>query len=334
MVVGPAGMTPLHFEQQYQAEWDELAAQVRLILAGRKTQSADFTPIRGEHVAALYRRACEHLALARARAYPRYLVDKLDRITADAHQVIYQRREFGAQRAWHAIAFDFPRAVRAHSGYVWLSAALLYVPMFLIGWLVYERPDLILSIVDSETVAGMEQSYSDSAEALGSTRGANENWMMFGFYIFHNISISFQCFAGGLVAGIGSIFALLYNGAVIGAIAGYLTERGYATNFYSFVVTHGAFELTAIVLSGATGLRIGHSLIAPGRNTRLQSLVVAARNCMPIIYGFVVMLFIAAAIEAFWSSARWLPLAVKYSVAAVCWISVLLYLSLQGRRAD
>ena len=55
---------------------------------------------------------------------------------------------------------------------------------------------------------------------------------------------------------------------------------------------------------------------------------------MPIIYGFVVMLLIAAAIEAFWSSARWLPLPIKYSVAALCWISVLGYLGFQGRRED
>ncbi|HTU68626.1 MAG TPA: stage II sporulation protein M [Steroidobacteraceae bacterium] len=326
-------MTPLQFEQSYQAEWDELAAQLRLILEGRKNQSGSFEPIRGERVAALYRRACEHLALARARAYPRYLIDKLDRITAEAHQVIYHQRDFGAQRLLHAILYDFPRAVRAHAGYVWLSAVLLYVPMFLIGWLVYERPDLILSVVDSDTVANMEMSYSDAAEALGSTRGPHENWYMFGFYILNNIGISFQCFAGGLVAGIGSIVALLINGAAIGAVAGYLTERGYSTNFYSFVVTHGAFELTAIVLSGATGLRIGHALIAPGRNTRLQSLVTACRECMPIIYGFVIMLVIAAAIEAFWSSARWLPLPLKYTVAALCWLAVMLYLTLQGRRA-
>ena len=326
-------MTPLQFEQVYEAEWDELAAQVRLIMAGQRNQSASFEPIRGERVAAMYRRACEHLALARARAYPRYLIDKLDRITADAHQVIYQRREFGAARAWHAIAYDFPRAVRAHSGYVWLSALLLYLPMFLVGWLVFERPDLILSVVDSKTVADMEQSYSDSAEAIGSIRGADQNWVMFGFYILNNIGVAFRCFAGGLFLGIGSMIALLFNGASIGAVAGYLTERGFSANFYSFVVTHGAFELTAIVLSGATGLRLGHALVSPGRQTRLQSLVNAARACIPIIYGFFVMLIIAAAIEAFWSSARWLPSAVKYSVAAVCWLAVILYLTLQGRRA-
>jgi uncharacterized membrane protein SpoIIM required for sporulation len=326
-------MTPLHFEQLYQAEWDELAAQVRLILAGRNSQSASFEPIRGEHVASLYRRACEHLALARARAYPRYLLDRLDKLTADAHQVIYQRREFGVARAWRAIAYDFPRAVRAHAKYVWLSTALFMIPTLLVGWLVYERPDLILSVLDGETVAEFEEMYSDSAEAIGSTRGANENWIMFGFYILNNISVAFQCFAGGLLFGVGSMFALVFNGVFGGAVGGYLTERGLSESFYSFVVTHAAFELTAIVLAGAAGLRLGHALVAPGRNTRLQSVIMAAHDCIPIIYGFVVMLIIAAAIEAFWSSARWLPLPVKYSVAGVCWIAVIAYLTLQGRRA-
>jgi hypothetical protein len=46
------------------------------------------------------------------------------------------------------------------------------------------------------------------------------------------------------------------------------------------------------------------------------------------------MLLIAAAIEAFWSSASWLPHTVKYGVAAACWIAVLGYLSLQGRHAS
>ena len=55
---------------------------------------------------------------------------------------------------------------------------------------------------------------------------------------------------------------------------------------------------------------------------------------MVIIYGLTVMLLIAAAIEAFWSSARWMPLPLKYSVAALCWIGVFAYLGFQGRRAD
>jgi uncharacterized membrane protein SpoIIM required for sporulation len=130
------------------------------------------------------------------------------------------------------------------------------------------------------------------------------------------------------------LFFLGYNGAFGGAVAGYLTERGLASTFYSFVVTHSAFELTAIVLAGAAGLKIGHALVVPRRLTRLQSLVNATRDSIVILYGVTGLLLVAAGIEAFWSSAIWLPHTVKYSVAAVCWITVIGYLALQGRRAD
>lgn len=332
-------MTPLQFESLYSPEWEELEELLRLIASGKSGRSSrtaprDFEPVRGERVASLYRRACEHLALARARAYPRSMQDRLDNLTSEAHQVIYQRPEIGIERIRHAFAVTFPRAVRAHAAYVWTSTVLLMLPMLLVGWLVYERPDLVLSIVDARTAAEYEAMYSDSAEAIGSVRSADDNWYMFGFYIRHNVGIGFQCFALGLFFGIGAVYALVFNGIAIGAIAGYVTERGLGHNFYQFVATHGAFELTAIVLAGAAGMRLGHSLLAPGRSTRLQSLTRAARETSILVVGLAVMLILAAAIEAFWSSARWLPLTLKYSVAALCWVAVLGYLALQGRHAD
>src|SRR5688572_28098335 len=290
--------------------------------------------IRGERVAELYRRACEQLALARARNYPRYLLDRLDRITADAHQVIYQRREFGLTRLKQMFRRDFPRAVRALAPYVRVSAAPFLLPMLLFGWLVYQRPELILSVVSAGEAAEWEAMYSGAADSIGRMRDANTDWTMFGFYIQHNISIAFQCFAAGILYCVGSIFFLAVNGVMIGGVAGYLTERGYSETFYSFVVTHGAFELTAIVLAGAAGLRLGYALLAPGRLTRLQSLTQAARESMVVVYGVIVMLLIVAAVEAFWSSARWLPLTLKYGIAALCWFAVIGYLTFQGRRAD
>jgi uncharacterized membrane protein SpoIIM required for sporulation len=326
-------MTPLQFEQLYQPEWDELQTLLARLRNLRGTQAAS-APIAGEHVAALYRRACEHLALARARAYPAYLTDRLEQLTADAHQVIYQHAELGWSRLRRLVSTDFPRAVRAHAAYVWIALAVFAVPTVVLGIAVYFRPELVLTVVDAHTAADFERMYSTTTESLGRTRDAQNDWVMFGFYIRNNIGVAFQCFAGGLFAGVGSLFYLAFNGALGGAVGGYLTEKGLAATFYSFVVTHSAFELTAIVLSGAAGLRIGHALLAPGRLTRLQSLVVATTQSAVIIYGVAAMLLVAAAIEAFWSSARWIPLPMKYGVAALCWAAVLAYLALQGRRAS
>ena len=175
--------------------------------------------------------------------------------------------------------------------------------------------------------------YSPAGGPIGRVRSAGTDWIMFGYYIRNNIGVAFQCFAAGLFAGVGTLFFLAYNAAFGGAIAGYLTQRGLGSTFYSFIATHSAFELTAIVLAGGAGLKIGHSLLAPGRRSRTAALVVAAQESAVILYGVTVMLVIAAAVEAFWSSAGWLNPVIKYSVAAICWAAVLGYLFIQGHRA-
>lgn len=328
-------MTPLQFEALYQAEWAELEQLLDRVLERQRIRvgSEEFEPLPGARVAALYRRACEQLALARARCYPAYIVDRLERLTADAHQAIYRQRDFGLAHVAALLSTDFPRAVRAEGRYVAAAAALFAVPMLVVGLIVYWHPELILSVVSPETAAQFEQMYSPAAESIGRVRDAGTDWMMFGFYVRNNIGVAFQCFAGGLFVGLGSVFFLVYNAAHGGAVAGYLTERGMSSTFYSFVVTHSAFELTAIVLSGAAGLKIGHALLSPGRRTRRDALVAATRDSAVILYGVTAMLVVAAGVEAFWSSARWLAPWIKYSVAGACWAAVFAYFMVQGRRA-
>jgi uncharacterized membrane protein SpoIIM required for sporulation len=172
--------------------------------------------------------------------------------------------------------------------------------------------------------------YGDADGPMG-RRTAATDWEMFGHYIRNNIGIAFQCFAGGLFFGIGSLFVVALNGALAGSVAGYLTWRGHGENFYSFVITHGAFELTGIVLAGAAGLALGHALLVPGRRSRLASLQLAARRAIVIVYGMTAMFVVAAALEAFWSSARWVPVHVKLIVGASCWVGVIAYFLFQGR---
>src|SRR5215831_13749964 len=208
-------MTPLQFEQLYERDWEEL--QTLLAQIHNRRYGKEPVLVQGERVASLYRRTCEHLALARARFYPAYLVERLEQITSDAHQVIYQHSELGLGRLKRLFARDFPRAVRAHAGFVWVSAALFGLSTIVLGLLVYYRPEMILSVADASTVAGYEQMYSNAAEQIGRLGGASTDWEMFGFYIRNNVGVAFQCFAAGLFAGVGSIFFIVFNGALGGA---------------------------------------------------------------------------------------------------------------------
>ena len=308
-------MTALEFQTAHEPLWVELEQAIRL--PERKLDPQRFL--------ALYRTCCEHLALAEARGFPSAIIERLSIVTARAHQIVYRQSDFGIARIARVLLNRFPAMVRAQRGYVALSALLLMGPAIVLGLAVYHRPDLILSIVDGGTAARFEKMYDPSNEVLGRLRDAGGDWMMFGFYIMNNITIAFQCFAAGILLGIGSVYFIAMNGAFGGAIAGYVASAGFGGTFFSFVATHSAFELTAIVLCGAAGLRIGRAVLLPGRLARTAALELAAKDTSVIVFGSAVMLVIAAAIEAFWSSAAWITPTAKYSGAAVCWILVALF---------
>jgi uncharacterized membrane protein SpoIIM required for sporulation len=321
-------MTPRQFEAARTPQWQQLEAV--LVLAEGTTGPAG-KRWDGARLAALYRSCCEDLALARARAYPIHLTQRLEQLTQRAHRQIYRRHSFGLRQLGRLALLDFPQAVRDHRGYLLLAAALFVLPLLAVGWASWRDPGFILHLLDADKVQQFDQMYGPGQGGIGRERGADTDWEMFGFYVMHNIGIGFQCFAAGIFLGVGSAFFLLFNGLFLGTIAGYLIARGHGENFLSFVVTHGAFELTAIVLAGAAGLRLGQAFLAPGRLTRLQALRQGAAEAVVVVYGVVGLLLVAAAIEAFWSSARWIAPQVKYGVGAACWLLVFAYLAWQGR---
>jgi uncharacterized membrane protein SpoIIM required for sporulation len=330
-------MTPLQFEADYRALWDELEAAVGQVagprpLLRRKSADKPAQAVDPARLAALYRATCEHLALARAREYPVHLTQRLEDLTERAHQIVYRPPRQAAARLGRLFLVDVPQAVRAHRLTMWIATLLFAGPLLVLGLVTYFDPGFVLTLHDADSVREYDRMYGGSGdEPMGRQRDADTDWEMFGFYIRNNLGVAFQCFAGGMLFGLGSIFFIAYNGAIGGAVAGYLTARGHGENFYSFVVTHGAFELTAIVMSGAAGLSLGFALLAPGRLGRVQALRQAAAAAVPLIYGVIAMLVIAAAVEAFWSSSRWVTPQVKYGVGGACWLLVLAYLGWQGR---
>lgn len=316
------------FENRHQPQWQAFAEQLTRLEAGGRDAEKSRT------FAAEYRRLCQHLALARARGYSNHLIEELQHLALRGHQQFYRHRSaIGPQLIGFVLA-GFPRLVREEWRLVSIASLLFFGSLALMGSLVYLFPDLVYSVMDPARVSEMESMYDPDTTRLGrfGERDSGDDWMMFGFYIMNNIGIAFQTFASGLLFGVGSLFFLLFNGLMIGAVAGYLTQLGYSETFWSFVIGHGAFELTAIALAGAAGLKLGWALLAPGRLPRGEALRLAAIRAVRLLGGAALFLLIAAFIEAYWSSMTFSTPAVKYWVGAGLWALVLAYLGLAGRR--
>ncbi|MGD8560226.1 MAG: stage II sporulation protein M, partial [Gammaproteobacteria bacterium] len=250
------------FEEQYQPVWRQLEAILNE-LETKKKSAVDRQQL--SRFANYYRQTCYHYSIAKTRQYSPHLIARLHDLVLRAHQHLYSSRHFIAWRILQFIFVDFPVAVRNNSRFFWLSTALLFLPGLIIGLLCYYFPEVVYSVMSEDEVFGFEVMYSPSAEVLGRSRESATDFLMFGYYIKHNIGIGFRTFAGGLLFGIGTVFTLLFNGTFLGAVAGYLTQLGYTETFWPFVSGHGAFELTAICICGAAGLRLAFPLFAPGR---------------------------------------------------------------------
>lgn len=319
------------FERQYQADWQRLG---ELLDHLEKVKKSDRRPLGGrggilsDDFPELYRRVCLHLALVRSRLYGTDLEQRLNSLVLRGHHQLYRRSgPTWAQVADFFVA-GFPRLVRREARLVVVSFALLFGPLLAMIAVVARQPELVYSVIEPEAAAEYQTMYDPAASK---ERESQTDFYMFGFYVYHNVSIAFQTFAGGMLFAVGSIVYLVLNGVMIGTVAGHMVNVGNSATFFPFVVGHGSLELVAIVLAGASGLKLGLALAAPGRRGRRAALVAAGRQSIRMVYGIFGMLVLAAFVEAFWSSSTVFPSAVKYVAGAAGWAAVAAYFTLAGR---
>jgi uncharacterized membrane protein SpoIIM required for sporulation len=322
------------FVQRHEADWLRLEqwTDARGDSARRARKERRTWPgLPDDEFPSRYRRLCQQLALARRRGYSPLVTGRLQALMQRGHGVLYRTPALRWRRALDFLAGGFPRLVREEKGVMAASAVLFLVPLVAVFVAILLDPDLSSGLFDPVEMAQMEAMYDpdDPERALG--RDSGTNVAMFGVYVWNNVSIGFRAFASGLLAGIGPALVLIFNGLVIGGTAGHLQAVGHGDPFWRFVCGHGAPELTAIVIAGGAGLRLGLNLIAPGRRRRVDALVDGGRRGALLCAGVLAMLVFAAFVEAFWSSIGWMPAWIKYSVAAVLWAGVLGWLWRGGR---
>ena len=278
------------FEAQGSERWREFAELLGRLDARDRKAAPEFPP--------RYRRICQDLALARDRRFSQELVERLNQLALRGHEHLYRVHNPRLHQVTDFITRDFPRAVRGEWALLVLTSLLFYGSAWGLVWLLAWQPELVYSFLDPDSVASIEQMYGPDAERVGVARDASGDVWMFGFYIWNNVSIAFRTFAAGLLFGVGTLLIVIANSIHLGVVAGHLLNVDSATRLFTFVIAHGAFELTAILLAGVAGMRLGLALLAPGAKSRRQALRDGARNALPIVYGAGLMLLVAAGLHA------------------------------------
>jgi uncharacterized membrane protein SpoIIM required for sporulation len=313
------------FMQSRKERWTRLERLLRRLESAGGARRLDEHEL--DEFVHLYRTACSDLARARSEELGDDVESYLNVIVARGHKQFRPPGAPSIRSFGRFFSRDFPEAVRSIKWHVLVATLLFAVPIVITAWAVVNDPSIAYSLAPPAELEALTDAY---AEGHQGGRSEDEDTLMTGFYINNNVGIAFRCFATGVFFGLGSIFFLVINGVMGGAIGAYICTAGYWESFLSFVVGHGAFELTAIVLSGATGLRLGMLLVNPGPWKRVDALRLNALPMIRVILGAAAMLLVAALVEGFWSPSG-APSVVKFGVGGFLWLLVIVYLSLAGR---
>jgi uncharacterized membrane protein SpoIIM required for sporulation len=302
------------FTRERSDGWEELAALVRE--AGTRPQKLGAEPLL--RLGRRYRAAAADLALAR-RLFPSDpMTRRLERLVTDARQCVYatdaRRRSlvrFLTTGYWQRVR-ERPLALLA-------GLALLFVPMALAAIWAIDDPAAALGIVPSE--------FRDAADpAGGSALSPSEAAALSSTIFTNNIQVTFLAIAGGILLGLGSAAATVFNGGFAGALVGLTIENGRIEDLLRFILPHGMLELSCIAVACSAGLRLGWSLVDPGPLTRGASLREAARPAMEIVLGTMPWLVLAGVIEGFVSPRQpslGVSIAISVAAAGLFWTLVI-----------
>ena len=276
-----------------QANWRELE-QLCSRMEGASRRALEAATV--ARFSSLYRSACADLALADAYQLPPATIHYLHRLVGRAHNQLYRSRAFNFATWGRQLLVDVPQ--RLFSDNSLRLAFSIFWGMFLLSALMaYTTPGFSQRVLGEDGIMLLEEMYSEPIQG----RAAGLSGGMAGFYIHHNTSIGLQCFAFGLLFGVAGLYITAVNAAFLGAAFGHMATVPQADNFFHFVTAHGSFELTAVVLSAAAGMKLGFSLIDPGGLERTAALRRAGRETMPTMGAAMVMFLLAAMIEGFLS---------------------------------
>jgi uncharacterized membrane protein SpoIIM required for sporulation len=302
--------------------WNRLDALVHQV---ENTGVKSLPPADLRDLGLLYRQAAADLSAIRADPSSRALAQYLNRLVSRAHNYVYSGPRVSIATIWQFFAHGYPRLVRRLSGYL-LAATLISVLAGALGAIiVMVRPDFGVMFLGADRVADLDH-HKMWTENILSIKPQESSKIM-----TNNITVCFMTFAGGITAGLFTLYSLFNNGLMLGAIAVVCRQHHMALSLWSFVAAHGALEIPSIMIAGAAGLRLGSGILFPGMLSRRAALALAGLESVQLVSGTIPLLIIAGTLEAFLSPTH-APIALKFAVGAILFTGLILWLTEAGRK--
>jgi uncharacterized membrane protein SpoIIM required for sporulation len=306
------------FVLTHRGTWDRLD---QLVSRRRSLTGAEV-----DELVELYQRVSTHLSMLRSASSDSLLIGRLSSLVARARSVVTGAHAPLSSTFVRFWTVSFP-VVAYRTWRWWLGTAVaFFAVVVIIAMWVAGNPEVQSAIgtpsdIDELVNHDVASYYSEHPAAA------------FAFQVWINNSwVSAQCIAMSVVLGLPIPIILFNNAANLGLIAGLMFQAGKGGILLGLLAPHGLLELTAVFLAGATGMRLGWSVISPGNRPRGQVLAEQGRGVVSVAVGLVGVLLVSGLIEALVTPSP-LPTIVRVGIGVIAEAAFLSYIVYFGRRA-
>lgn len=308
------------FVAAHRAEWDRLA---ELLRRRRRLTGAE-----ADELVVLYQRTATHLSQLQSAAPDPALVNRLTSLVARARSAVVGARRASWRDAVRFFTVSFPAACY-RSRHWWVTTGIVFTLLVAgLGWWIASTPEVRSSIAAPEELremtrpgGGYETYYSSSPAAAFSA----QVWT-------NNAQVAGMSLAFGALLGLPVLWVILQNAVNVATGVGLMASADRLDVFFGLILPHGLLELTAVFVAAGTGLRLGWTVIDPGRRTRLAALAEEGRAAMGMAIGLAAVLAVSGAIEGFVTPSG-LPTWSRIAIGVVAELAFLSYVFILGRRA-
>lgn len=246
----------------------------------------------------------------------------LNSLASKIHLVIYKNKSEEGKRLITFWTRELPQLLHSQYRYI-LYAFLIFMISVGIGIVSAQKDETFVRLILSDEYVNMTLENIKKGDPLGVYDSDNELNMFFRITL-NNVRVSFYAFIFGIVISVGTALILFRNGIMVGTFFTFLVQQNLADSLW-IIMLHGTIELSSIVIAGAAGFRLGHSILFPKTFSRMESFKHGVKDGLKVVVGLVPFFIIAGFIESFVTRYTTMPLVFKLIIVGGSAILIVFY---------
>lgn len=270
-----------------------------------------------------YRSLSRDVSLARNALPGSQVTVYLESLLLKSYDLIHRKPYNLFRQFIYLLRYDLPQAVRELRGAILISVVIFLLSAFIGWWLVDTYPELAALFASPKMISTVQQGGLWTDDLLNVMPSSI---LSLGI-MTNNIVVSLSAFVLGTLYGLGTLYMMSLNGAMLGGVFAFTARYGLAGKLFEFVIAHGIVELSVIMLAGAAGMKIGEAFVRPGQMTRRDAFNKAASNAGKIILVGALLLIGSGIIEGYVSPNHSFGLPVRIAIGVSYGVFMLLLLS-------